>query len=83
MFLSRRLEAGRVQPLADVRASLGLASPAERFITYRSVGEEFGLFAKSSRFFGEAFFKGAGLLHSPALLHDTLLESFNIPQRDG
>jgi hypothetical protein len=39
-----------------MRAGFGLASPAEGFIAYRSVGEEFGFFAEASGFFSKALF---------------------------
>jgi hypothetical protein len=81
MFLVGRLKPGRIQPLAYVRAGLGLASLAEDFIAYRSVGEEFGLFAETPGFFGKAYFKGARLLNSAALWHGAaLLESLNDSQ---
>ncbi|OPY94254.1 hypothetical protein A5906_15005 [Bradyrhizobium sacchari] len=63
-----------------MRAALGLASLAERFIAYRSVGEEFGLFAEAPGCFGKASFKRARLLNSAALWHGALLESLNDSQ---
>jgi hypothetical protein len=45
-----------------------LASPAQGFIAYRSVGEQFGFFAEASSFFSKALFEGNGLLE-PAALH--------------
>lgn len=79
-FLVRRLEPARIQPLAYMRAGLGLASLAEGFIAYRSVREEFGLFAEAPGCFGKAYFKGARLLNSTALWHGALLESLNDSQ---
>jgi hypothetical protein len=65
-----RPKSRRSQPLAQVRASFGLASPAEGFIAYGSVGEQFGFFAEASGFFGKAFFKGKGLFETTSLRHD-------------
>ena len=66
-----RLQSGRSQPIAYARADLDLASLAEGFIAYRSMGEQFGFFAESSRFFGNVFLKGKGLLETAAIFHGT------------
>jgi hypothetical protein len=51
-----------------VRTGLGLASLAEGFIAYRSMGEQFSFFAEASRLVGKEFFKGDSLEMSS--LHD-------------
>jgi hypothetical protein len=52
-----------------------LAGLAESGFTYRSVVQEFGFFAEAFGFFGNAFFKGNGLLKSSARLHGHYLGS--------
>jgi hypothetical protein len=47
----------------------GLTGPAEGLVANWTVREELGFFAYTSAFFGEAIFKGAGLLHPTALRH--------------
>ncbi|MET4209978.1 hypothetical protein ABIB95_004809 [Bradyrhizobium sp. LA2.1] len=64
-----------ISAIAYVRAGFGLAGLAESGFTYRSVVQEFGFFAEAFGFFGNAFFKGNGLLKSSARLHGHYLGS--------
>ena len=66
-----RLKPRGCKPLAQMRADLGLAGFAEEVLSLRTMGEGFGLFAETFRFFGKSFFKRGGLRETTALLHDT------------
>ena len=70
-LLLGRLKARRSQPLAHVRAGLGLAGFAECFFALRARRERFGFFSEAFGFLGKAFFKGLGLLETTAFHHDT------------
>lgn len=65
-----RPQAGRSEPFAHVSADLSLPSPAYGLVAYRSMGERFGFFAETPRFFGKTFFKGKSLFETAAFRHD-------------
>jgi hypothetical protein len=66
-----RLKPRRCEPLAHVRADLGLAGFAQEVLSLRTMGEGFGPFAETFRFFGKSLLKRDGLRETTALPHDT------------
>ncbi|KGJ66221.1 hypothetical protein DXU04_23740 [Bradyrhizobium diazoefficiens] len=54
-----------------MRADLGLAGFAQEVLSLRTMGEGFGPFAETFRFFGKSLLKRDGLRETTALPHDT------------
>ena len=70
LFLFRRLQPGRSQPVADVRAGLGLSGFAKEDFALRAVREPLGFLSQSLGFLAETFFEGDGLFKPAAFRHD-------------
>jgi hypothetical protein len=70
-----RPQTRRMQPFADMRSGLGLASSAQSDLAQGAVGQQIGLFAKPLRLFGETLLGGAGVGGPSLLLHTLLLST--------
>lgn len=78
-ILPRRLQPGRPQPLAHMRAGLALARLPEQLVSPEP-GGGFGLFAEAFGLLRKPFFERQDLFESTSTLHDTTSE-FTGPNR--
>ena len=57
VYLLRRLQSGRAQPFAHVRAGFRLSGSADQFVTYSARREQFGFGSQSLCLLGKALLK--------------------------